>query len=70
MTSTNSLSFSDVMNTTTTLHAELMTAKDSSDPLIIHASIISAVEGLLTCVRSIAAELVKVELEGIDSSLP
>lgn len=64
------ISISNVMSTTTTLHAELMTAKGSSDPAIIHDSIINAVEGLLVCVRTIASELIKVEIEGIDHSLP
>lgn len=63
-------SITDVISTTRVLQAELMTAKGSNDPLIIHASLIAAVDGLLACVRSIASELVKVELEGIDNALP
>ena len=61
-----SIHITDVANVTERLHAELMTAKASEDPQIVHASIIDAVEGLLRCTRAIASELLKVEVEGLD----
>ena len=56
----------DVATITEQLQAELSTARASDDPEIVHASIISAVEGLLRCTRAIAFELLKVEVEGLD----
>ncbi len=61
---------SDLMTMTQTLHADLLTAKASNESEVVHASLIAAVEGLLSCVRALASELVKIELEGVDSQLP
>ena len=60
----------DVINVTQQLHAGLLTATAANDPHIVHASIIAAVEGLLGCVRTLASEIVKVELEGLETHLP
>ena len=60
----------DVINVTERLHADLLTAQAAKDPEVVHASIIAAVEGLLGCVRTLASELVKVEIEGIETRLP
>ena len=69
MAADDRVGIADVVNRTEQLYAALMTAKASDDPQVIHASIIEAVEGLLTCVRSIASELIKVEIEGIDEGV-
>ena len=66
----STIGMSDLMTLTQTLHADLLTAKASNDPAIVHASLIAAVEGLLTCVRALASELVKIEIEGVDDQLP
>ena len=64
------MKISDVINVTEQLHADLLTATAAKDPAIVHASIIAAVEGLLSCVRTLASELVKVEIEGVETHLP
>ena len=66
MDDTKTMHITDVANVTERLHAELLTAKGSEDPQVVHASIIQAVEGLLLCTRAIAFELLKVEVEGLD----
>lgn len=60
----------DVINATERLHADLLTARAADDPEIVHNSIIAAVEGLLGCVRTLAREIVKVEIEGVETRLP
>ena len=68
MDATGSMTITEVANVTERLHTELMTAKASEDPSVIHASIITAVEGLLVCTRAIAAELLKIEVQGMDAA--
>ena len=68
METSGPITITEVAGVTERLHAELMTAKASEDAHIIHASIIEAVEGLLVCTRAIAAELLKVEVEGIGAA--
>jgi hypothetical protein len=64
------LAIGDVMNVAERLKADLATARAADDPGIVHASIIDAVEGLLDCVRTLAREIVKVEIEGVETHLP
>ena len=70
MNEATSMKIEDVINVTQQLHADLLTATAANDPQIVHASIIAAVEGLLGCVKTLASEIVKVELEGIETHLP
>lgn len=70
MAEDRAIGIEDVINVTERLHADLVTAQKAEDPAIIHASIIAAVEGLLGCVRTLAREIVKVEIEGVETHLP
>ena len=70
MADERTMSIGEVINVTKQLHADLLTATAAKDSETVHASIIAAVEGLLGCVRTLASELVKVELEGIEMHLP
>ena len=70
MAEARSMEIGDVLNVAERLQADLSTAKAAEDPAIVHASIIAAVEGLLACVRTLASEIVKVEIEGVETHLP
>ncbi len=70
MATTKTMMIGDVINVTEQLHADLLTAQAAKDPDIVRSSIIAAVEGLLGCVRTLASEIVKVELEGVETHLP
>lgn len=70
MAEARSMNIGDVLNVTERLQADLSTAKTADDSAVVHASIIAAVEGLLDCVRTLASEIVKVELEGVETHLP
>ncbi len=70
MAGAETMKIEDVINVTEQLHAGLLTATAAKDPQIVHASIITAIEGLLGCVRTLAREIVKVEIEGVETHLP
>lgn len=70
MPEAKTMTIGDVINVTEQLHADLLTATAAQDPEIVHTSIIAAVEGLLGCVRTLAREIIKVEIEGVETSLP
>ncbi len=64
------MTIGDVINVTEQLHADLLTATAAQDPKVVQTSIIAAVEGLLGCVRTLAREIIKVEIEGLETHLP
>ncbi len=70
MVETTTMQISDVINVTSQLHADLLTAQAAKEPEIVHTSIIAAVEGLLGCVRTLASAIVKIEVEGVETHLP